>query len=75
MAGSLPHRHHMVAKSLTIVSQEERAEVLAEVQRLKAEASRMVTKSSLLTLWFYVFLQSGHFGRDFNFDFFILFVS
>ena len=61
-----------MTKSLTIVSQEERAEVLAEVQRLKAEASRMVTKSSLLTLWFYVFLQSGDFGRDFDFVLFFI---
>ena len=60
----------MVAKSLTIVSQEERAEVLAEVQRLKAEASRMVTKPSLLTFVVLCVLQSGDFGRDFDFDFF-----
>ena len=70
MAGS--HRHYFVLKSLTIVSQEERAEVLAEVQRLKAEASRMVTKPSLLTFVVLCVLQSGDFGRDFDFVLFFI---
>lgn len=33
--------------TLTFEHQEDRAEVLAEVQRLKAEASRMVIRSNL----------------------------
>ena len=43
--------------------------MLAEVQRLKAEASRMVTNHLFYLLCFFV-LQSGNFGRDFDFDFF-----
>ena len=46
--------------------------MLAEVQRLKAEASRMVTKPSLLTFVVLCVLQSGDFGRDFDFVLFFI---
>ena len=51
--------------TLTFEQQEERAEVLAEVQRLKAEASRMVIRCNLIFdikdyMWEWCYLQTTY---------------